>query len=250
MLTGPNSFRYLNGDDLESAMRGKLPWLTLSILSLTQSAMAQGTPYEHRVVCIDPGHPSEVGLGTHGKRTSEIEVAYRVATSLAARLRAEGFVVVMTKHDMMEKVTNRRRAEIANAAGASLLLRLHCDAAASTLSGFALYYPSQPGVTHGVRGPAQDVIRSSAKAAKLMYPAMTKSLEGKLPSQGLKSDLATAIGKKQGALTGSIFSKVPTVLVEMVVLTNPKDEDWILSEGGQQAMVSALDAGVRAALKQ
>jgi len=78
---------------------------------------------------------------------------------------------------------------------------------------------------------------------------MARSLEGKLPALGLKTDLQTAIGSKQGALTGSIFSHVPTILIEMVVLTNPHDENWILSKQGMSDMVEALDQGVRAALQ-
>jgi N-acetylmuramoyl-L-alanine amidase len=201
------------------------------------------------VICIDPGHPSEVGLGAHGRHSTEIEVAYRVAGRLAARLRHEGYRVVLTKHRLNQIVTNRRRAEIANDAHAAVLLRLHCDASVADIaSGFAVYYPSRQGRTAGFLGPSQAVIDSSRQAADRFYPAMRKSLEGKLSGLGLKTDLETAIGSKQGALTGSIFSQVPTVLVEMVVLTNPKDEDWILSKAGLDAMVEGLDAGVRAAV--
>jgi N-acetylmuramoyl-L-alanine amidase len=200
------------------------------------------------VICIDPGHPSEVGVGTQGRRVTEIQIAFRVSTALAARLRHEGYTVVLTKSRLNQMVTNRRRAEIANDSHAALLLRLHCDAGRG--SGFAVYFPSEQGKSAETVGPPTSVLESSARDANLFYPAMKSSLQGALPSLGLKTDLQTAIGAKQGALTGSIFSKVPTILVEMVVLTNPKDEDWIISRSGMDAMVEALDAGVRAAVKQ
>ena len=197
------------------------------------------------VICIDPGHPSEVGRGTHGRRSTEIGVAYRIAGLLRKRLEADGYRVVMTKTHEEEMVTNRRRAEIANASGAVLLLRLHCDASNGT--GFAVYYPAAPGTSGGVTGPGQDVIDRSTEAASRFHKAMVSSLDGTLASEGLKTDRETAVGSKQGALTGSVFSKVPTVLVEMVVLTNPRDEDWILSKAGEAAMVAALEAGAKAA---
>ena len=50
----------------------------------------------------------------------------------------------------------------------------------------------------------------------------------------------------EGALTGSIFSKVPTVLVEMVFLTNPADADWIKQDRNKALMAKALAAGSRA----
>ena len=60
--------------------------------------------------------------------------------------------------------------------------------------------------------------------------------------------MQTAVGGRQGALTGSVFSKVPVLLVEMVVLTNAKDEAFILSKQGRALMVDALAKGVLAAV--
>src|SRR5215207_4746547 len=50
------------------------------------------------VVCIDPGHPSEVASGRtvqHG--TSETRVAWEVALKLREELEAKGYAVVLTK---------------------------------------------------------------------------------------------------------------------------------------------------------
>lgn len=198
------------------------------------------------VVCIDPGHPSEVGIGTQGKRLTEVGVAWRVAQALQTRLRKDGYTVILTKSKERQTVRNRKRAEIGNAAKADLMLRLHCDASAG--SGFTVYYPAQKGTVQGVTGPSQTVIDQSKTLARKFHAAMADSLRGKLPDEGLKTDRQTAVGGKQGALTGSIFAKTPVVLVEMVVLTNPKDEAFIGSAQGQAAMVEALASGVAAAL--
>jgi N-acetylmuramoyl-L-alanine amidase len=197
------------------------------------------------VVCIDPGHPSEVGRGTTGRRISEMALVWRVARRLADRLRTDGYRVVLTKSRVDQFVTNRRRAEIANKARANLMLRLHCDA--SSGSGFTVYYPDRQGLSLGVRGPAPEVLASSRKAALAFHGALEKNTRGVFRDNGLQPDAKTAVGSKQGALTGSVFSKVPVVLVEMCVLTNPKDEALMLSERGMNAMVGALAAAVRAA---
>src|SRR5437870_442584 len=81
------------------------------------------------VICIDPGHPSENGVGTKGKRLTELEIAWKVAKELHVLLDRAEYIVVMTKAKKGQKVTNKERAEIANEAGAFLMLRLHCDAA-------------------------------------------------------------------------------------------------------------------------
>jgi N-acetylmuramoyl-L-alanine amidase len=67
-----------------------------------------------------------------------------------------------------------------------------------------------------------------------------------LKDNGLRGDEETLIGGRQGALTGSIFSKVPTVLVEMVFLTNSKDAEWIRQEGNKKAMARSLATAIRA----
>ncbi len=201
-----------------------------------------------QTICIDPGHPSEVGVGTKGKRTTELKVAWEVALALRNRLRHAGYHVVLTKQRIDEKVLNRDRAEIANRAKATLMVRLHCDAAAGR--GFAVYYPSRQGTSNGFTGPSQAVIARSKEAATAFHSAMAGHLKGFHQNNGLKTDLQTAVGARQGALTGSIFSQVPVLLVEMVVLTNAQDEAFILSKSGRARMVEALAKGVIATVKE
>jgi len=216
-------------------------WFVLPLVLVAGSAWGQ-------TICIDPGHPSEVGSGTRGKTLTEIKVAWLVAQDLATTLRKHGLTVVLTKSTENQKVLNRDRAEKANRAQAALMIRLHCDAGSGT--GYAVYYPSTTGTVDKVTGPANPVLSASKLAATKLHSAMVVSLQGKLADQGLKTDHETAVGAKQGALTGSIYSRVPVVLVEMVVLTNPKDEVFIASKSGRAAMVNALSKGVLAAVRR
>jgi len=149
---------------------------------------------------------------------------------------------VMTKQSEGENVTNRHRAEIANAAHADIMIRLHCDAASGR--GFAVYYPDRQGTKYGVTGPSQSVIAASRAAATPFYTGMKESLAGTLGGRGVHGDSGTYIGGQQGALTGSIFSQVPVLTIEMVVLTNASDETFIKAETGQNQMAEALKAGL------
>ena len=198
------------------------------------------------VICVDPGHPSENGVGTKGKVLTELEVCWQVAVKLKAKLQSDGYTVVLTKASLREKVTNKKRAEIANAAGAALMLRLHCDA--GTGRGFASFYPDRVGKVGKVSGPPKFVLDSSEAVAAPFHKATVAVLKGHLPNAGLKTDRQTMIGGKQGALTGSIYSRVPTVLVEMCVLQNAKDEAFMRSKQGYEIMAEALRSGVRAAV--
>jgi N-acetylmuramoyl-L-alanine amidase len=198
-------------------------------------------------ICIDPGHPSEVSRGTTGKHITEMQAAWDVALKLRAVLIARGMNVVMTKQSEGQFVRNRDRAEIANNAHADYMIRLHCDADAGT--GIAVYAPDRQGLSDGVRGPAISVIYNSQVMGSAFHGELIRSLNGDLKDRGFMSDTKTAVGAKQGALTGSIFSAVPVVLVEMCVLTNPADEQFILQQKNQELLAEAMANGIQAALK-
>ncbi|HEX2952111.1 MAG TPA: N-acetylmuramoyl-L-alanine amidase [Armatimonadota bacterium] len=213
-------------------------------------------------VCIDPGHPSEVNSATTEQNgLTEVEVVYDVAQKLKQKLEAppenDGNPiarVVMTRNFRGwtgKIVTNRARAEIANREGAVLLVRLHCDTGKG--SGYTIYYPDRVGRTRdGKTGPSKKVIAESGKAARAFHNGMASVLHDPtaiLPDNGVKGDSATYIGGKQGALTGSIYSKVPTLTVEMVYLSNRNDAKFIGSEQGKDDMADALMYGVIEALE-
>jgi N-acetylmuramoyl-L-alanine amidase len=195
------------------------------------------------VVCIDPGHPSEINSGkTIQNGTSEVHIAWVVALKLKGLLEARGIKVVMTKSEEDQLVLNKERALIANNAGAALMVRLHCDA--STDQGFAIYSPDRQGVKDGMVGPSTDVISRSRVVAETIHEAMATSLHGLLKDGGVRGDSKTKIGALQGALTGSIFSNVPVATIEMVVLSNPSDAEFIKSEEGQEKMAQAITEGI------
>lgn len=201
------------------------------------------------VVCIDPGHPSEVNRATNVQNgLKEVEVVYDVALKLKALLENPDDPiarVVMTRNfrgGTGKIVTNKKRAEIANEAGAALLLRLHCDSGKD--SGFAIYYPDRVGkAKDGKTGPSKEVIADSGKAAKAFHAGMSELITD-VKDNGVMGDSATYIGSKQGALTGSIYSKVPALTIEMVFLSNADDAKIIGSEEGQNMMAAALCGGV------
>lgn len=198
------------------------------------------------VICIDPGHPSENGRGSKGKSLTEVQVAWQVSQKLKRLLVADGYTVVLTKSSEEEIVRNKRRAEVANEAKAELMVRLHCDAAAG--SGISVYFPEKEGKVDGITGPSAEVRKRSGELARKFHPALIEALKGKHADRGLMTDRQTAIGGRQGALTGSIYSKVPVLLVELAVLTNPKDEAFLKSKQGMELLCRALKAGVNAAV--
>jgi len=211
-----------------------------------QAEVKTGPPDSGRtVVCIDPGHPSEVASGRNVQNgTNEAHVDWAVATRLRESLESRGYEVVLTKSSEEELVRNRDRALVANRARAALMIRLHCDA--STERGFAVYYPDRQGrAKDGNVGPSADVIEGSRRAAEAIHAGLAEGLRGALEDNGVRTDYQTKVGREQGgALTGSIFSEVPVVTIEMVVLSNPDDAQFIKTEEGLRRMADAIAEGV------
>jgi N-acetylmuramoyl-L-alanine amidase len=197
------------------------------------------------VVCIDPGHPSEVASGRNVQNgTSETHVDWAVAAKLREILEAKGYEVVLTKSSEEELVKNRDRALVANQARAALMIRLHCDASAER--GFAVYYPDRQGHTKdGTTGPAPLVIDESRRAAEAVHAGLAEGLRDALNDNGVRTDFQTKVGREQGgALTGSIFSEVPVVTIEMVVLSDAADADFIKTDEGQRRMAESIADGI------
>jgi N-acetylmuramoyl-L-alanine amidase len=217
-----------------------------SIIQIGCSVSVQGgmLPDKKPVICVDPGHPSEISDGMQTQNgTTETHINWMVGEKLKGLLEKAGYRVVMTKQKEMQAVRNERRADIANRAGAKLTVRLHCDTGGG--GGFRVFYPDAQGRHGKVVGPSPWVREQSHKAAEAMHGALLAGLKDDLKDVGVAGDRKTAVGKKMGALIGSIHSKVPTVLIEMVFLNNPKNAEYIKSESGQQKMAEALAEGVR-----
>jgi N-acetylmuramoyl-L-alanine amidase len=242
-------------------MKATIVWLALLFafasptlpLSLTPTLPLEpkSLPHQSRfpplrafTVCIDPGHPSEVNSGKSVQNgATETHIDWVVALKLRKCLVDLRYTVVMTKSFEDELVKNKDRAIKANEANADLAVRLHCDS--SPDSGYALYYPDRQGTAQGKTGPSADVMSQSKSAAELLHKGMVTVLAGKLKNGGVRGDSKTLVGSKQGALTGSIFSRVPVVTIEMVVLSNAADAAFIKTEAGQQQMADAIAAGVQ-----
>jgi N-acetylmuramoyl-L-alanine amidase len=152
------------------------------------------------------------------------------------------YVVVMTKSTENQLVKNKDRAVFANHAKADLTVRLHCDS--SPESGYAIYYPDRQGTAQGKTGPSDNIMKSRKAAAEFLDKGMASVLDGLLKNGGVRGDSKTLIGSKQGALTGSIFSEVPIVTIEMVVLRNKADAEFIKTDVGQEKMAHAIAVGV------
>ncbi|MCX5785162.1 MAG: N-acetylmuramoyl-L-alanine amidase [Elusimicrobia bacterium] len=203
-----------------------------------------------RIICVDAGHPNTFNSGLAPvSGTNETHINWVVAVKLERILKEKGFDVLMTKSSELQYVENKERALMANNGGAALAVHLHCESSPGT--GFVIYYPDRQGVEdygndpdNGFKGPSKQVIEGSLVLAEAMRKGMAPALAGSLDDGGVRGDSKTQVGSNQGALTFSIFSKIPTITIEMAVLTNRHDAAFIKSDEGQEKMAQAIAAGI------
>jgi len=204
---------------------------------------------------LDPGHnrdngrhPAEINrqvdaggfpkqCNTTGTATDsgvpEATVNWELALAVRARLEASGAAVVLTRDtDAGWGPCIDERAEIANRAGADLLLSLHADGAAASAQGFHVIMPGpRPGWT-------DDIVDESRRAAVTVRDSLVAS--GLVPATYIGSaglDERTDLGTLNR-------SDVPAVMLEAGNLRNAGDAALLTADGGRAQLADGLARAV------
>lgn len=202
-----------------------------------------------KIICIDAGHQRyadntleqigpgssikkpKVTSGTQGKYTNkaESEVNLETAMKLKKILVSRGYQVVMVRESLDVNISNKQRAEIANKNHCDLTIRIHCDGSGnSSLHGYFILTPSSSN-----KFLSSSIVNASLKLTKCLLPAIQKTTGAYNRGISYRDDL-----------TGTNWSKVPTVLVEMGEMSN-KEEDYALSTSSyQEKMAMGMANGI------
>jgi N-acetylmuramoyl-L-alanine amidase len=212
-----------------------------------RSTARQTSAKRKKVVVIDAGHQAKadsrlepigpgskkrkarVSSGTSGVSTHNRESAINLAIALKLRsaLRKRGVTVVMIRTKQNVNISNAKRAKIGNAAHADLVIRLHCDGSTNhSVKGLLTLVPAKNKWTGRI-------VKKSGRAGKDVQAATLKTT--KAHNRGVVS---------RGDLTGFNWSKVPSVLVEMGLMSNPSEDRKLASKGYQAKLVAGMTNGV------
>ncbi len=221
-------------------------------------------PARPLVVMLDPGHGGiDPGAEREGLRESDLMLSF--ARELReALLRAGGFEVAMTRDaDVFVSLDGRIRA--ARAAGADVLLSLHADALPDGGAvGATLYTLSDEASDRSAAILAErhdradllagvDLTRAEdAIADVLMSLAQT---ETKPRTEALSEALIGAIGaaelrlhrrpRQYGAFSVLRAPDIPSVLIELGFMSNPRDLANLQDSAWRARMVAALVSGLQ-----
>jgi N-acetylmuramoyl-L-alanine amidase len=203
-----------------------------------------------RVIVIDAGHQGRANMGSEpigpGSGTKKPKVAggtsgvathkpeslinLQVAKRLQAQLQKRGYKVVMIRTSENVNIPNSARAKTANAAGAALIIHLHCDSAGSSTKGLLVMVPAKNKWT----GP---ILTSSARAGKNIQKYALAATGAK--NRGIS---------KRSDLVGFNYSKVPSVFVEMGLMSNSAEDRKLATAAYQDKLAAGMANGIKAYL--
>ena len=205
------------------------------------------------VVCIDPGHqengravvePLGPGLsGTvqnsggmaQGTKTLRREAIVVLETGMILRdmLLKEGATVVMTREKQDDFRTNLERCEIAEEAGAHILLRLHCDGNENRgKTGMSVWTPRNSDYARAVADPDEYSL-----IAQRFLDEMKKSVGYELTDK-------TGLVYVNDKFVGNNWAKMVCFLVEMGYLTNIGEDIKLATHEYQTMLAEGMEEGV------
>jgi N-acetylmuramoyl-L-alanine amidase len=221
--------------------------------------LAQQLGLKVRKVVIDPGHGGH-DTGAIGKGgTREKDVTLAIARRVAARLRARGLSVVLTRDDDTY-VRLEERTRVANEERGDLFISIHCNAAPSrALTGIETYTLNTSSDRYSIRLAAQENSASEQGVGDLQYiladltakantaesVQLARAVQRSLVRQ-VRSAFAEAqdLGTKEALFFVLLGAKMPAILVETAFLSNPREEDRLRSLKYQDVAAAAIASGV------
>lgn len=182
-----------------------------------------------KIIIIDPGHGSYNGqyldLGAIGPSgVKEAYVVMSIALKLKEKLEKEGAKVILT-HSTVDNPNNpdlSGRVSIANSSGGDLFISIHINASINTsASGTETYYWYE----------------SSKRLAQNIQNSLVKSLN--TIDRGVK---------KEGLYVCKNISTMPSILTEIVFISNTEEEQKCTNDNFLDNTASALKDGIEAYL--
>ena len=251
--------KVLAGEESDPDEERKARTLRSALLGVGPS-VAEQLGLKVRTIAIDAGHGGrDTGaIGTKGLR--EKDATLSIARKVAARLKALGFKVVMTR-DSDAYVGLGERTRIANEAGADLFLSVHCNAAKKRgLAGVETWTLNTTSDRYSQRLAAFENAEADATVGNLRLILADLATKA---NAGDARELATAVqssmvrtlrsrvgkvndhGVKHALFYVLLGTHMPAILVETAFLSNPEEEKRLRSPKYQEGTAEAISRGVK-----
>lgn len=236
---------------------------TFSLIFFWGISYSQSTVYKLKTVVIDAGHGGK-DPGAVGKVAKEKDITLAIAlkTGKYIQEKVPGVKVIYTR-STDEFIELHKRAEIANKNNANLFISIHVNASTNT----AAY-----GTDSWIMGLHKS--KANLEVAKLENKVIMVEDNYSTKYQGMSADSTEAIiihtmmqsaNLEQSAFLGSLIqnqfrnnvgrkdrgvhsapfmvlwrTSMPSILIETGFLSNPEEEQFLITQEGQDLMASAI----------
>lgn len=242
------------------------------LLILTNGVLAQqgAAGFKFKTVVIDAGHGGK-DPGARGSYSFEKNVALAIAKKVAAQLRAD----MPSINVIMTRTTDRfielnRRSEIANENNANLFISIHCN---SSPEGTGLLNKGVMILVYGYHRKEEQMEALRENSSIYIEKDYKKNYDGYSESDPTALIVLNTVMqkyRKQSILFGEILNKefvdndgrrsrgvkeqgvlvlahsaMPAVLVETGYINNPKEEAYLNSENGQDAIAASIVRAIK-----
>ena len=250
----------------KSSTYQRLAWLLIALLAIPHAGFqpAARMSNEIRTVVIDAGHGGKDpgNLGTRRYKKTEKDVSLAVALLLEKYIleRHPNVKVVMTRRDDSYP-TLHERTVIANRAQGDVFISIHCDAAENRSAyGSSTYVMGKDHDDENrvamrensviLQEDNQDVYEgfdptkpeSYIMLTMFQYAFIQQSVE---LAQQVQNSFRDDVGRKdrgvkQQPLYVTSRSAMPAILIELGFLTNSAEEDYLITDQGQDEMARSI----------
>ena len=172
----------------------------------------------------------KVAGGTQGVSTGipEYELTLDIALILRDELLLKGYNVVLVRESNDVNISNAERAQLANASGADIFIRLHADGSDNS---------SVTGATTLCQSPSNPYNADMYQSSRLLSECI---LSGYTQVTGIKSRGVS----ETDTMTGINWSRVPVTIIEMGFMTNASEDQKMNDDEFQKLMVEGLIYGI------
>jgi len=250
----------------KSSTYQRLAWLLIALLAIPHAGFqpAARISNEIRTVVIDAGHggkdPGNLGTRRYKKAEKDVSLAVALLVEKYILERHPNIKVVMTRRDDSYP-TLHERTVIANRAQGDVFISIHCDAAENPSAyGSSTYVMGKDHDDENrvamrensviLQEDNQDVYEgfdptkpeSYIMLTMFQYAFIQQSVE---LAQQVQNSFRDDVGRKdrgvkQQPLYVTSRSAMPAILIELGFLTNSAEEDYLITDHGQDEMARSI----------